>query len=573
MQTATAPLDVERVRADFPILSREVHGRPLVYLDNAATTQKPLAVLDRLARYYRDENANVHRGVHFLSAEGTENYEAARQSVQQFIGAEHAREVVFTRGTTESINLVASGFERGGFLASGDEILISGLEHHANIVPWQMAAERTGATLRVIPITDAGDLDLAGLDTLLNERTRIVAVTHTSNALGTVTPLAEIVEAARQRQIPVLVDGAQATPHAPVDVQALGADFFVFSGHKTFGPTGIGVLWGREAWLEKLPPYQGGGDMIDEVTFEKTTYAGLPARFEAGTPHVAGGIGLGAAVEYLMSLGMESVAAHESDVIAYAEAKTGRDRRAHVRRHARAPRQRRLVPPRRHPPVRRRDDPRPPRHRRPHRPALRAARHGPPRRARHPPRLVRPLQHPRRSRCPRGRAGAGPRDVRLASGDSMTDLDTRQQEIADEFAFLDDWMLRYQHLIEHAKTMEPLAPEARDRRPARARLPVARVAAYVARGRPLPHRGRLRGADRPRAWPHSSSACSTGSRQRPSRVPTCGACARRGSPSTSRLTARTGSTRWCGAFAPRRRQRRPRLWRQRRPHGVRQKPT
>lgn len=323
MQTQTAPLDVERIRADFPILSREVHGKPLVYLDNAATTQKPLAVLDRLARYYSHENANVHRGVHFLSADGTEQYEEARRSVQRFIGAASEREVVFTRGTTESINLVAHGFARGGFLTAGDEILITGLEHHANVVPWQMAAEQTGSVLRVIPITDRGELDLSDLDTLINERTRIVAVTHTSNALGSVTPLAEIIEAARSLDVPVLVDGAQATPHAPVDVQALGADFFVFSGHKTYGPTGIGVLWGREAWLEKLPPYQGGGDMIDTVTFEKTTFAGLPGKFEAGTPHVAGGIGLGAAVEYLMGLGMERVAAHEADVVAYAEKRLG----------------------------------------------------------------------------------------------------------------------------------------------------------------------------------------------------------------------------------------------------------
>ncbi|MEL6617086.1 MAG: aminotransferase class V-fold PLP-dependent enzyme, partial [Bacteroidota bacterium] len=323
MEIQTTPFDVERIRADFPILSREVHGKPLVYLDNAATTQKPRAVLDRLARYYSDENANVHRGVHFLSAEGTEHYEEARRSVQRFIGAASEREVVFTRGTTESINLVAHGFARGGFLASGDEILISGLEHHANVVPWQMAAEQTSATLRVIPMNARGEIDLSDLDSLLNENTRIVAVTHTSNALGSVTPLATIVAAAKALDVPVLVDGAQATPHAPVDVQALGADFFAFSGHKTYGPTGIGVLWGREAWLDKLPPYQGGGDMIDTVTFEKTTYAGLPGKFEAGTPHVAGGIGLGAAVEYLMGLGMEHVAAHEADVVGYAAERLG----------------------------------------------------------------------------------------------------------------------------------------------------------------------------------------------------------------------------------------------------------
>lgn len=310
--------DVERLRADFPILQRTVYdGKPLVYLDNAATTQKPRAVLDRLAAYYASENANVHRGVHFLSAEGTENYETARRSVQRFLGAAHAHEVVFTRGTTEAINLVAHGF--ASRLGPGDEVVVSALEHHANIVPWQMACERSGATLRVIPALDTGDLDLHALGDVISTRTRMVAVTHTSNALGTVNDLGPIVEAARAVDAAVLIDGAQAAPHAPVDVQALDADFFVFSGHKTFGPTGIGALWGRERWLEELPPYQGGGDMIDRVTFEKTTYAGLPAKFEAGTPHVAGGIGLGAALDYLMEVGMEAVGAYEDGLIAYAE--------------------------------------------------------------------------------------------------------------------------------------------------------------------------------------------------------------------------------------------------------------
>ncbi len=310
--------DVERLRADFPILQRTVYdGKPLVYLDNAATTQKPRAVLDRLAAYYASENANVHRGVHFLSAEGTENYETARRSVQRFLGAAHAHEVVFTRGTTEAINLVAHGF--ASRLGPGDEVVVSALEHHANIVPWQMACERSGATLRVIPALDTGDLDLHALGDVISTRTRMVAVTHTSNALGTVNDLGPIVEAAHAVDAAVLIDGAQAAPHAPVDVQALDADFFVFSGHKTFGPTGIGALWGRERWLEELPPYQGGGDMIDRVTFEKTTYAGLPAKFEAGTPHVAGGIGLGAALDYLLEVGMEAVAAYEDGLIAYAE--------------------------------------------------------------------------------------------------------------------------------------------------------------------------------------------------------------------------------------------------------------
>ncbi|MEM1057270.1 MAG: cysteine desulfurase [Bacteroidota bacterium] len=316
METTTAPYDLQRIRADFPILSREVHGRPLVYLDNAATTQKPQAVIDRIARYYAEENANVHRGVHFLSAEGTEAFETARQSVADFIGAPSPREVVFTRGTTEGLNLVAQGFAQA-ILREGDEILVSGLEHHANIVPWQMAAERSGARLRVLPMTAEGDLDLDALSSRLGEHTKVVAVSHTSNALGSVSPLAEIIEAAHSREIPVVVDGAQATPHAPIDVQALGADFFVFSGHKTYGPMGVGVLWGREAWLDRLPPYQGGGDMIDEVTFEKTTYAGLPSKFEAGTPNVAGVLGLAAAVEYLQALGMENVAAHEADLVQY----------------------------------------------------------------------------------------------------------------------------------------------------------------------------------------------------------------------------------------------------------------
>ncbi|MGB3542217.1 cysteine desulfurase [Rubrivirga sp.] len=312
--------DVDRLRADFPILDRTVYdGKPLVYLDNAATTQKPRVVLDRLAAYYANENANVHRGVHFLSADGTENYETARRSVQRHLGAEHAHEIVFTRGTTEAINLVAHGF--ASLLEAGDEIVVTALEHHANIVPWQMACERTGAVLRVIPALDSGDLDLSVLPDVITDRTKVVAVIHTSNALGTVNDLAPIIEAARAVGAAVLVDGAQAVPHAPVDVQALGADFFVFSGHKTFGPTGIGALWGREAWLETLPPYQGGGDMIDRVTFDKTTFAGLPSKFEAGTPHVAGGIGLGAALDYLEDVGMEAIAAYEDDLIGYAESR------------------------------------------------------------------------------------------------------------------------------------------------------------------------------------------------------------------------------------------------------------
>ncbi|MFN3596736.1 MAG: cysteine desulfurase [Rubricoccaceae bacterium] len=317
------PLDVAALREDFPILHRQVHGRPLVYLDNAATTQKPRTVLERVARYYAEENANIHRGVHYLSQLGTDLYEDARRAVQRFLGAAHAHEIVFTHGTTEAINLVARAFGEA-FVRAGDEILVSALEHHANIVPWQMLCERQRARLRVIPMDDAGELVLDDLDALLSERTRLVAVTHTSNALGTVVPLGRIIAAAHARDIPVLVDGAQAAPHAPVDVQALGCDFFTCSGHKMYAPTGIGVLYGRERWLERMPPFLGGGDMIDEVSFERTTYNALPFKFEAGTPPIAAGIGLGEAVAYLERLGMEAVAAHEADVLGYAVARLAR---------------------------------------------------------------------------------------------------------------------------------------------------------------------------------------------------------------------------------------------------------
>ena len=319
---APTAYDVDAVRADFPILQREVYdGRPLVYLDNAATTHKPRAVLDRLTRYYAHENANIHRGVHRLSAEGTERYEAARATAGRFVGAAGPSEIVFTRGTTDGINLVAQGLGLAGALAPGREILVSEIEHHANIVPWQMLAGRTGARLRVVPALGTGDLDLAALPDLVTDRTAVVAVTHTSNALGTVVDLAPIVDAARAVGALVLVDAAQAAPHAPLDVRALGADFVVFSGHKVYGPTGIGVLWGREAALERLPPVQGGGDMIDRVTFAETTYADLPARLEAGTPHIAGALGLAAALDYVAGLGLEAVAAHEAAVLDYAVAR------------------------------------------------------------------------------------------------------------------------------------------------------------------------------------------------------------------------------------------------------------
>jgi cysteine desulfurase / selenocysteine lyase len=309
-------LDVNAIRADFPILERRVHGRPLVYLDNAATTQKPRAVIDRLVRYYEEENANIHRGVHTLSVEATDAYDAARDRVRQFLHAADAREIVFVRGATEAINLVARSFG-GTQIRQGDEIVVSEMEHHSNIVPWQMICEEKGATLQVVPITDSGEFRLDAYEQLLNARTRIVAVTHVSNALGTVTPVAEIVRFARDRGIPVLIDGAQAVAHMDVDVRALGCDFYVFSGHKVFGPTGIGVLYGRLPLLEAMPPYQGGGDMIRSVTFERTLYNEVPYRFEAGTQHIAGVVGLAAAIDYLSDLGLDRVAAHEHELLAY----------------------------------------------------------------------------------------------------------------------------------------------------------------------------------------------------------------------------------------------------------------
>ncbi|HEY7789496.1 MAG TPA: cysteine desulfurase [Vicinamibacterales bacterium] len=313
-------LDVERVREDFPILGRRVHGKPLVYLDNAATTQKPQPVLDALFRYYTGSNANVHRGVHLLSQEATDAFEAGRVSVQRFLNAAHASEIIFTRNASEGVNLVAESFGRLKVRAA-DEIVITGMEHHSNIVPWQLLCERTGAILRVVPITDEGELRLDEMERLLTERTRLVAVTHLSNALGTVNPIPTIVEMAHHHGAAVLVDGAQAAYHMPVDVQALGCDFYVVTGHKLYGPTGIGALYGRQALLEAMPPYQGGGDMIRSVTFEKTTYNDLPHKFEAGTPHIAGVVGLGAAVEYIRGIGLDRIAVHERDLLEYATAR------------------------------------------------------------------------------------------------------------------------------------------------------------------------------------------------------------------------------------------------------------
>ncbi len=312
-----AALDVERVRRDFPALHQEVRGRPLVYLDNAATAHKPQVVLETIQRYYAMDYSNVHRGVHWLSERATEAYEAAREKVRAFINAPDRREIVFVRGTTEAINLVAASYG-GSVLKPGDEVLITEMEHHSNIVPWQLVCERTGAVLRVAPIDDDGNLVLEAFERLCGERTRIVAVTHLSNALGTLNPVRRLVEIAHAHGARVVVDGAQAAPRLPVDVQALGCDFYAFSGHKLYGPTGIGVLWARRELLEAMPPYQGGGEMIRQVTFEGSTWAPPPARFEAGTPHIVGAIGLGAAIDYLQGIGLEAIARHEHALLEYA---------------------------------------------------------------------------------------------------------------------------------------------------------------------------------------------------------------------------------------------------------------
>ncbi|WP_223642489.1 cysteine desulfurase [Corallococcus sp. EGB] len=309
--------DLARVRADFPILRQEVRGRPLVYLDSAATGQKPQAVLDAITRYYTHDNANVHRGVHILSERATQAFEDARETVRRFIHAKDVREVIFVRGTTEAINLVAATYGRK-HVGPGDEVLISAMEHHSNIVPWQMVCDAAGAKLRVIPVDESGELRMDAVDALLTEKTRLLAITHVSNALGSVNPIKELVAKAHAKNIPVLVDGAQSVTHFPVDVQDLDCDFFAFSGHKLFGPTGIGVLYGKLAMLESLPPYQGGGDMILSVTMEKTVYNRVPHRFEAGTPDMAGAVGLAAAIRYLESVGMQNVSQHDQWLLAYA---------------------------------------------------------------------------------------------------------------------------------------------------------------------------------------------------------------------------------------------------------------
>jgi len=312
-------LDIQKIRADFPILSQKVNGKPLVYLDNGATSQKPKVVIDAITKYYEEINANIHRGVHTLSQLATDAYEISRGKIQKHINAKFLHEVIFTSGTTHSINAVANGF--ASILKVGDEVLVSALEHHSNIVPWQMLCERTGAVLKVIPMNENGELILSEFDKLLSEKTKIVAVNHISNALGTINPIAYMIEKAHQYGAAILIDGAQATPHLKPDVQALDCDFYVFSGHKICGPTGVGILYGKEEWLRKLPPYQGGGEMIATVSFEKTTYADLPHKFEAGTPNIEGGIVLGTAIDYLNEVGFENIATYEHELLEYATAK------------------------------------------------------------------------------------------------------------------------------------------------------------------------------------------------------------------------------------------------------------
>ena len=308
-------LDIQKIRADFPILSQKVNGKPLVYFDNGATSQKPQVVIDAISTYYSEINANIHRGVHTLSQLATDAYEASRNTIQNHLNAKHNYEIIFTSGTTFGINLVANGF--ASLIKSGDEVMVSALEHHSNIVPWQFLCERTGAKLVVIPMNEKGELILSEYDNLLSEKTKIVAVNHISNALGTVNPIEYIIKKAHGVGAAVLIDGAQATPHLRPDVQALDCDFYVFSGHKVCGPTGVGILYGKEEWLRKLPPYQGGGEMIAEVTFEKTTYADLPHKFEAGTPNIEGGIVLGTAIDYMNAIGFDNIASYEHELLLY----------------------------------------------------------------------------------------------------------------------------------------------------------------------------------------------------------------------------------------------------------------
>jgi len=313
--------DIVKIRAEFPILQRQINGKPLVYFDNAATGQKPQVVIDSLNNYYQNTNANIHRGVHSLSQEATNAYENSREIIKNHFNAKHTHEIIFTRGTTESINLVANGFSQ--ILKKGDEVIISQLEHHSNIVPWQLACEKSGAILRVIPISEKGELLLDEYENMLSDKTKVVAINHVSNTLGTINPIKKIIDKAHEYGAAVLIDGAQATPHLKVDVQALDCDFYCASAHKMYGPTGIGMLYGKEEWLHKLPPYQGGGEMIKEVTFEKTTYADLPFKFEAGTPNIAAGIAFGTTINYLNRIGLENIANYENELLNYATNRLG----------------------------------------------------------------------------------------------------------------------------------------------------------------------------------------------------------------------------------------------------------
>ncbi len=313
-------IDIQKIRKDFPTLKSKVNGKDLVYLDNGATAQKPQVVIDRINDYYKNENANIHRGVHRLSQDATEAYEESRRKIQGFLNAEHEEEIIFTSGTTDSINLVANCFGRK-FLSEGDEVIISHMEHHSNIVPWHMICEEVGAILKVIPISDEGELIMDDFKSLVSDRTKIISVTHVSNTMGTINPVDEIISYAHSMNIPVMLDGAQAVPHQKVDVQALDVDFYAFSGHKMFGPTGTGVLYGKKSWLDNMPPYRGGGDMIKSVSFEKTIYNDLPHKFEAGTPNIAGGIALGAAVDYMNVIGIQNIEKYEHDLLEYATEK------------------------------------------------------------------------------------------------------------------------------------------------------------------------------------------------------------------------------------------------------------
>ncbi len=316
-QAASKVFDIDRIRRDFPILDQEVHGHSLVYLDNAATAQKPQSVIDTIEKYYRRDNANIHRGVHQLSERATRDYEDARKKVQQFLNAAESKEIIFLRGATEAINLIAQSYGRSQ-LQAGDEIIITEMEHHSNIVPWQLLCEQTGTVLHVVPFNEQGELLMEEFHRLLNPKTKLVSIVQVSNSLGTINPVEEIIEAAHAQGTPVVLDGAQAVPHVAVDVQELDCDFYVFSGHKLFAPTGIGVLYGKAELLDKMPPYQGGGDMIRTVTFDKTEFSALPYKFEAGTPNIAGSIGLGAALDYLHSIGMEAIGSYEHELLAYA---------------------------------------------------------------------------------------------------------------------------------------------------------------------------------------------------------------------------------------------------------------